>query len=262
MFIDLPFYVSAVKMLKKEEEEIGLWYLANVREARVWIGKFTSTWLTRKFHASGGFMCLLRQAWDKVKERASEGISGGPAPAVHLWEWSEPLLSRGTQDFRASLLSNVFTCLFCAASEGNTGTRLGIARSPVFRRIAVTENTVPWLSLGMSHAFPKKALKNEGFILLFFNFRKKAWVVFPFNMWAKHVDVSIVGFRFTCLSGPLPRSWATGYGCLVNMSAVAGVTRAHLSFLTLGLKILSPSYLPDPGSSFQNVCGIPGPLII
>lgn len=33
MFIELPFYVSAVKMRFRYRKEIGLWYLANVRDS-------------------------------------------------------------------------------------------------------------------------------------------------------------------------------------------------------------------------------------
>ena len=83
------------------------------------------------------------------------------------------LLNRGAQDFDANPLSSFVIRLFCGASKDTARIPLVIAVHSIFRRIAVAQNMVPWLSWACFTPFPKRLQKNERFIPLYYSFGKK-----------------------------------------------------------------------------------------
>lgn len=126
------FYVSAVKM-KFLKKEIGLWYLANVRDSPVWMRKLPATWLKRQGPKWGLCACsVLRWTW------------------WHVPHW----LLRGRLLLDAAR--------GCSASPGKWGhgSQLLVITLCLIEELRCTKYG-PSLPLGVPHAFPRKTPKNE-----------------------------------------------------------------------------------------------------
>lgn len=97
MFIDPPFYVSAVKMEFKKEKKLACDIWQTLEMAPVWIRKFTSTWLNRKCPASGGKKGGLLPL---TCPREDQGKSACREPG---WPWvcSHPALRGGVSLYGA-----------------------------------------------------------------------------------------------------------------------------------------------------------------
>lgn len=106
MFIDLPFYVSAVKKRFKKRKEISLWYLANVRDSPS-LDKEIYFYLLKK-----EMPCVQRDlcaCYGRPGTRRCNGLQNASAMGL-LWQpsrvraWSKPSAKSGSTGFRSKTL--------------------------------------------------------------------------------------------------------------------------------------------------------------